>query len=100
MEANQSSLAPHWNIVSVALPVFAAAIAAAVLASSSSNDYASGIGSVLKALIAVGAICVLGEAAAIAALVRGERMAGLSVIGAILNLAVIVPALYLASRVE
>lgn len=100
MESNQASLAPHWNIVSLVLPVVAAAIAAAVVASSRSSDYASGIGSVLKSLIAVGAVCVLGEVAAIVALVRGERMAWLSAIGAILNLAVILPSLYLVSRTE
>lgn len=100
MNSNQAPLAPYWNIVSVVLPLAGAFLAAVVLKSSSPGGFGDAIGGVLKAVIALGTVCLLGEAAAITALVRGERMAGLSILGAILNIVVIVPAIYLASRIE
>ncbi len=101
MEPTQPSVAPYWNIISVVLPVAATAVACMILLGSrSSGGYAGAIGQLLLAVIGVGGICLMGEAAAIAALVRGERMQWLSVAGILANMAVLLPALYLASRMD
>lgn len=96
----EPSVAPYWNIVSIALPVAAALVGAAALKASSFGDYGGALGGALKTFIVIGGVCVLGEAAAIASLVKGERMAWLSVLGALANLVVILPAFYLASRMD
>lgn len=96
----EPSVAPYWNIVSIVLPVAATLAGAGALKASSFGDYGGAIGGALKTFVAIGGVCVLGEAAAIAALAKGERMAWLSVLGAVANLMVILPAFYLASRMD
>ena len=91
---------PLWNIVSLVLPVAAIVLGVLVTAASGRSDMASGLGSIFKVVVIVGAVSMLGEAAAVAALIRGERMVALSVLGIVLNLLLIVPAVYLWSRMD
>jgi len=84
---------PFWNILSLALPL-TVAIGGAIVALTSrggAGDYAGRLGSGILLVLAVGAACLLGEAAAIVSLFRGERYAWLGVLGLVLNLAVILP---------
>jgi hypothetical protein len=93
-------LPPFWNIVSVLLPVLGSLLAIAFLLTAERGEYAGALGRLFGALIALGAVCLLGEAAAITALLRHERMPWLSVLGIVLNLVVIVPAALLAMHAE
>jgi hypothetical protein len=91
-----------WNLVSLAVPVAACLIGILVVSGSRSGtgDFAGALGGGVLFLFGMGAICLLGEAAAITALVRGERLAGLSFLGVVLNGAVILPLLWLLSRAD
>lgn len=85
-------------MVAVGLPLAAVALGVIWLAASERTSLAGGIGSVLTLAIVVGVFSLAGEAAAIAALVRDERWAGLSVLGLIINTPAILVAAYLALR--
>ena len=89
-----------WNIVSLALPAGAVLIGVIALLTRGSSDFATGLGSLFKVTILCGGVCVFGEAAAIAALVRGERMAWLSILGVLANGAILLPAILLLSRMD
>jgi hypothetical protein len=91
-----------WNIVSLGLPVAACLIGLLILSSSNrgTGDYAGSLGGGVLFLFGMGAVCAAGEVAAIAALARSERMFGLSILGTLLNGAVILPLLYLLSRAD
>jgi len=93
---------PCWNIVSLALP--AAALFIGTIAMNASGprggDFAGALGGVIRLTLAMGVVSLAGEAAAIAALVRGERLMALSLAGVILNAVVILAAAYLASRID
>lgn len=93
---------PCWNLFSLALPLVGLAVGAVVLNSGGSRggDWAGAMGSVVMLALAMGVVCVAGEAAAIYAFVRGERMAWLSVLGGVVNAVVILPAAYLTTRIQ
>lgn len=101
MEAVVTSVteSPLWNIVSLALPALAALIGAALLQGAHRpGDFAGAIGGGVLFVLGMGVVCLLGEVAAIAAIVRQERLIGLSLLGIVVNLAVILPALYVLTR--
>jgi hypothetical protein len=84
---------PFWNVLSLALPL-AVAIGGAIVTVTSrdgAGDFAGRLGSGVLLVLAVGATCVVGEVAAVASLVRGERHAWLAILGLILNLVIILP---------
>ena len=90
-------VAPLWNIASVAMPAAAFVIGLLVLAGSrgGAGDFAGALGGGVLFVFAVAGACVIGEIAAWVALVRGERMAWLTMLGIIGNGVVIVPVLLL-----
>ncbi len=89
-----------WNIVSLVLPAGAVLIGVIALLTRGSSGFGGGLGNLFKATILCGGVGVFGEAAAISALVRGERMAWLSVLGLLANGAIILPAILLLSRMD
>lgn len=91
---------PFWNLVSLALPVVATIIGSIALGFNRASDLGGALGGFLLLLIVIGAVSVVGEAAAIAALVRGERFAALSVLGILLNGAAIAVAAILVFRMQ
>lgn len=92
--------APCWNIVSVALPVLAIAIGFIALTASPSGrgDFGGAMGAGILFILGVCAARSLGAVAAVIALIRGERMPWLTVIGLVGNGAVLVPVLGLMLR--
>ena len=90
-----SGRAPLWNIVAVALPGLVLAVGLLMLAGNPSGrgDYAGAMGSAVLLVLGVGAACGLGAVAALVALVRGERLRWLTVLGLIVNGIVVVPVL-------
>ncbi len=92
----------YWNIVSLVLPVAAMVIGGLMVSGSRSGagDFAGALGGGVLFLFGMAAVCVLGEIAAIAALMQGERWAGLSILGVLVNAAFILPVLYLLSRAD
>ena len=90
-------VAPLWNIASVAIPAAAIVIGLLVLAGSKGGggDYAGALGGGVLFIFGIAAACVIGEIAAWVALVRGERMAWLTILGIIGNAVVILPVLLL-----
>jgi hypothetical protein len=90
-------VAPLWNIASVAIPAAAIVIGLLVLAGSKGGggDYASALGGGVLFIFGIAGACVIGEIAAWVALVRGERMAWLTILGILGNGVVIVPVLLL-----
>ena len=90
-------VAPLWNIASVAIPAAAIVIGVLVLAGSrgGGGDYAGALGGGVLFIFGIAGACVLGEIAAWVALVRGERMAWLTILGILGNGVVIVPVLLL-----
>ena len=89
--------APLWNIASVAIPAAAIVIGMLVLAGSrgGGGDFAGALGGGVLFIFGVAGACVIGEIAAWVALVRGERMAWLTILGIIGNAVVILPVLLL-----
>ncbi len=98
--ASVAGAAPLWNIISVVLPLGAAALGVLLLAANprGGGDFAGAMGSAVLFVFGVGVACGLGAVAAIIALVRGERRAWLSVIGLVGNAAVVLPILALLAR--
>ena len=91
--------APFWNLVSVALPIAAGVLGIAILSSNRrGGDYASALGGGILFLLGMAVVSVIGEAAAIAAMYRGERMLWLSVLGIVGNAAVFLPVLFTLLR--
>lgn len=91
-----------WNLISLAVPVVGCLLGVLILSASrtGTGDYAGALGGGVLFLFGLGAVCVAGEVAAIAALVRGERLAGLSMLGVIVNGVVIAPLLWLLARAD
>ena len=89
--------APLWNIASVAIPAAAIVLGVLVLAGSRSGggDFAGALGGGVLFIFGIAGACVIGEVAAWIALVRGERMAWLTILGIIGNGVVILPVLLL-----
>ena len=89
--------APLWNIASVAVPAAATVIGVLVLAGSrgGGGDFAGALGGGVLFIFGIAGASVIGEIAAWVALVRGERMAWLTILGIIGNGVVILPALLL-----
>ena len=86
---------PRWNIVSVAVPLAAAAVGvvqATGVSSGGNMGVAMGAAFAFVAFAVVG--CAIGLVAALIAVVRNERMAWLSVLGLLGNGAVIVPIVF------
>jgi hypothetical protein len=86
---------PRWNIVSVAVPLAAAAVGvvqASGVSSGGNVGVAMGAAFAFIAFVVVG--CAIGLVAALIAVVRSERMAWLSVLGLLGNGAVILPIVF------
>ena len=92
-----AGVAPRWNIVSVALPVVAVVLGVLLIVANPSGrgDYFGGLGAAVLFIVGVTVACAIGEVAAWVALVRGERLAWLTILGIVGNGAVIVPVLAL-----
>ena len=90
-------VAPLWNIASVVIPAAAIVIGMLALAGSrgGAGDFAGALGGGVLFVFAIAGACVIGEIAAWVALVRGERMAWLTIVGILGNGVVIVPVLLL-----
>ena len=90
-------VAPLWNIASVAIPAAAIVIGLLVLAGNrgGGGDFAGALGGGVLFIFGIAGACVIGEIAAWVALVRGERMAWLTILGILGNGVVIVPVLLL-----
>ncbi len=93
---------PDWNLIALGPPAAAFVIGLVILSASRSGtgDYAGALGGGLLFLLGLGGVCVLGEAAAVAALVRGERMVWLSILGVLVNGAGILPLLFVLARAD
>jgi hypothetical protein len=91
---------PHWNLIATALPLTALLIAIIALRTSPTSDFATRLGGLFKATILCGLIALFGEAAAILALYRNERPTWLSLLAALINAAILLPALYLIARMD
>jgi len=88
--------APLWNIVSIVLPAIAIVLGILMVAGSrGGGDFAGALGGGVLFIFGVAGACLIGEIAAWVALVRGERMAWLTILGIIGNGIVIVPVLLL-----
>src|SRR5262245_14854667 len=87
--------APLWNIASVAIPAVAIVLGILILAGSrgGAGDFAGAMGGGVLFVLGIAGVCVLGEIAAWVALIRGERMVWLTILGIIGNGVVIVPVL-------
>ena len=83
---------PFWNLIAAGLPV-AGAIIGIVLASSRGGygDYAGRLGGAVIAIFIVAAAAAIGVGAAVASLMRSERMVWLAVLALIGNLAIALP---------
>ncbi|MCX6611168.1 MAG: hypothetical protein NTW74_10000 [Acidobacteria bacterium] len=90
----------HWSMIATALPLTALSIAIVALRTSPTSDFTTRLGGLFKATILCGAIAIIGEAAAILALYRNERPTWLSLLAALLNAVIILPAIYLASKMD
>ncbi len=99
-EAGARSAAPLWNIISIALPLGAAALGVLLLASNprGGGDFAGAIGSAVLFVFGVGVACGLGVIAAVIALARGERRLWLTLIGLAGNGIALLPLLTLLLR--
>ena len=86
-------VAPLWNVVSVVIPMIAILIGLVALGGSRGGDFAGAIGGGVLFIFGLAAACVIGEIAAWVALLRGERMAWLSILGILGNGVVILPVL-------
>lgn len=86
---------PRWNVISIALPALALAVGLMALAANPSGrgDYAGALGGAVLLVFGVAAVCALGAVAAVVALVRGERLLWLTLLGLVGNGAVLVPVL-------
>jgi hypothetical protein len=84
---------PFWSWVSLALPLGVALLGAVIVGTSRSGagDFAGRLGSGVLLVLAIGLACLLGEAAALVSLFRGERHAWLGALGLIFNLVIILP---------
>lgn len=83
---------PFWNLIAAALPVAGAAIG--ILIASSRNgygDYTGRLGGAVIAIFIVAAASTIGIGAAIASLLRNERMAWLAMLALIGNAAIAIP---------
>jgi hypothetical protein len=88
-----------WNIVSLAIPVAAAAIGLLLVSQKGgTGDFAGRLGAGVLFVIGMAIACGLGAAAAIAALVRNEPWAWLSILSLLVNLAVALPVVALLLR--
>jgi len=86
---------PRWNIVSVTVPLLGALVG---FIQASGGSSGGNMGAAMGAAIAFMAFVVLGSVvgfiAAIIAVARSERMAWVSVIGLLLNGAVLLPVVF------
>ena len=98
--ANDVRCPPCWNIVSVALPLFAVVVGVLLLAANPSGqgDYAGAMGGAVLLVVCVATACGLGLIVAVVALVRRERMPWFTAIGLLGNGAVLVPVIGLMLR--
>jgi hypothetical protein len=94
-----SPQSPLWNVVSLALPLVTIAGSVAILLAGDRDSFADGIGGLIRVALGLTAVGALGEAAAVAALMRSERWAALSVLGIVANALILIPGLWLVARV-
>ena len=86
---------PRGNVVSIAAPLVALGIGLIQAAGASSGgNLGVALGNALGVVLLVVAGCAIGLVAAVMALVRGERMAWLSVLGLLGNGAVVIPVVF------
>lgn len=96
-----STPAPFWNLISLGVPVLSFAIGALVLsANHRSGDFAGSLGAGVLFAFALAAACTFGGAAAVAALVKGERLVLLSILGVVLNGALALPVLFILVKAD
>lgn len=83
---------PFWNLIAAGLP-FAGAIIGMLIASprGGPGDIAGRLGGAVIAIFIVAAAATIGIGAAIASLMRSERMAWLAILALIGNLAIALP---------
>lgn len=83
---------PFWNLIAAGLP-FAGAIIGIIFASSRDGygDYAGRLGGAVIAIFIVAAASTIGIGAAVASLMRAERMAWLAILALAGNLAIALP---------
>lgn len=89
---------PIFSLLSLAIPLLGAAYAASVYSRSSADTIGGAIGHGIAAYMIFAIACILGEAAAIAALVRAERPGWLGVMGVVLNLTAVIPPILVFSK--
>jgi len=99
-DAGARDAAPLWNVISIALPLGAAALGMLLLSATprGGGDFATAMGSALLFVFGVGIACGLGAVAAVIALVRGERKLWLTLIGLAGNGIALLPLLTLLLR--
>lgn len=83
---------PFWNLIAAGLPL-AAAIVGILFASSrdGAGDFAGRLGGAVIAIFIVASASTIGIGAAVASLMRSERMAWLAILALIGNLAIAIP---------
>ena len=92
---------PFWNLISLGVPVVSFAIGALILsANRQAGDFAGSLGSGVLFAFALAAACTFGGAAAVAALVKGERLVLLSILGVLVNGALSLPVLFILLKAD
>lgn len=89
---------PFFSLLSLAIPLLGAAYAAMVYSKSSADTIGGAIGNGIAAYMIFAIACILGEASAIAALVRAERPGWIGVVGVLLNLTAVIPPVIVFSK--
>ncbi|MFN7920878.1 MAG: hypothetical protein U0Q16_12320 [Bryobacteraceae bacterium] len=79
------------SILSVVLPLAGAGWAVYIYKVGRPDTVGAAIGVGIAAYLVFAIACVLGEIAAVVALIRGERPSWIAVIGALLNLTAVIP---------
>ena len=90
MESIATARAPFWNLIAIGLPLTAFLIGLLLL-SGRGNDYASRLGGGVLLAIGVCAASSIGVIAGVVSLYRHERLAWLSVLAIVINLALCLP---------
>lgn len=89
---------PLFGAASIALPVAGALQAVSNYSRTKADTMGGAIGILLGAYLIFAAACGTGEICAIVSYIRGERPRWIALVGAILNLAALLPPLYVALR--
>lgn len=89
---------PLFGVASILLPVVGAIHASSNYARTKADTMGGAIGILIGAYLIFAVACGIGEVCAIVSYVRAERPRWIPVIGAILNLTVLLPPLHFALR--